>query len=257
MNHDHDGGLAHDLPKLISRRRALGLLTGGAATAVLAACGSSKPTTTSASSAEEIPDETAGPFPGDGSNGPNALTESGVVRRDITTSFGDASGVAEGVPTTVEMTLLDVAARGAPLAGAAVYLGHCTHDGRYSMYDDAVAGENFLRGVQESDGEGKLSFTTIFPGAYSGRWPHIHFEVYESLRAAAEGATKLKTSQLAIPQDACKSVYATAGYEQSLANLPQTSLDGDMVFSDGYSSQLAAWSGSPDDGIALKLNVGV
>ena len=30
-----------------------------------------------------------------------------------------------------------------------------------------------------------------------------------------------------------------------------------MVFSDGYRSQLASWSGSPDEGIALKLNVGV
>jgi protocatechuate 3,4-dioxygenase beta subunit len=238
----------------ISRRRALALF-GGVGIAAVAGCSSSDEPETKA--AAEIPDETAGPFPGDGSNGPDVLGESGVVRSDIRRSFGAASGTADGVPTTVELKLLDVAAGGSPLAGAAVYVWHCTRDGEYSLYEGAAASENFLRGVQESDDDGRLRFTTVFPGAYSGRWPHIHFEVYESLRASASGSAKLKTSQLAIPQDACEAVYATGGYEQSLANLPQTSLDGDMVFSDGYSSQLASWSGSPDDEIALTLNVGV
>jgi protocatechuate 3,4-dioxygenase beta subunit len=257
--HDHDRGLDYDLPRLISRRTALTVLTGGAATAFLTACGgesktSSGPTSTATS---EIPDETAGPYPGDGSNGPNALADSGVVRKDITGSFGDATGKADGVPTTIEMKLLDVANGGGPLAGAAVYLWHCTADGQYSMYDPQVAGENFLRGVQESGKDGRVTFTSIFPGAYSGRWPHIHFEVYESLDQATNAGTKLKTSQIAIPQDACDAAYATDRYAQSVQNLANTSLDGDMVFSDGYASQLATASGTPDSGITLKLNVGV
>jgi Dioxygenase len=137
---DHDRGLSYDLPRLMSRRRALGMLGGSVALAALAACGSSPSSTGSSATtggedAAEIPEETAGPYPGDGSNGPNVLTESGVVRSDITRSFGDASGVAEGVPMTVDLTLLDVAACGTPLAGAAVYLWHCNIDGRYSMYD--------------------------------------------------------------------------------------------------------------------------
>ena len=167
---DHDLGLAHDLPLLINRRRALGLLAGGVGLAV-AACGSSETggsgqaaTSTAASAASEIAEETAGPFPGDGSNGPNALTDSGVVRSDIRGSFGGSSGTADGVKTTVDLTLLDVSAGGKPLAGAAVYLWHCDMAGRYSMYDEEVASENFLRGVQESDADGELSFTSIFPG---------------------------------------------------------------------------------------------
>jgi protocatechuate 3,4-dioxygenase beta subunit len=263
---DHDRGLSHDLPILISRRRALGLFAGGLGTAALVACGSEDDGggttagtggTNGSSSTSEIPEETAGPYPGDGSNGPNVLAETGVVRSDITSSFGDASGVAEGVPTTIEMTLLDIAGGGAPLAGAAVYLWHCTRDGQYSMYDPAVASENFLRGVQASGKDGKLSFETIFPGAYAGRWPHVHFEVYESIDAATAATSKLRTSQLAIPKEACEAVYAASGYEQSTRNLAQTSLDSDMVFSDGYASQLADWSGAADDRIALKLNVGV
>ncbi|HEX6388518.1 MAG TPA: hypothetical protein VFZ89_03700 [Solirubrobacteraceae bacterium] len=261
MRHDHDRGLDYDLPRLINRRRAVGLFAGGVGSAVLAACGSSggndTPATTTAASkasgAAEIPEETAGPFPGDGSNGPNVLTESGVVRKDISASFGDASGKAEGVATTVEMTLLDVAAGGTPLAGAAVYLWHCDREGRYSLYDGEVAGENYLRGVQISGKDGKLAFATIFPGAYAGRWPHMHFEVYDG----RDLTTKLTTSQLAIPQDICEQIYATSGYEQSVQSLSQTSLDSDNVFSDGYASQLAKVSGGAADGVTLRLNVGV
>ena len=73
----------------------------------------------------------------------------------------------------------------------------------------------------------------------AGRWPHIHFEVYEDLDAATSGAGKLRTSQIALPEAACKAAYATPGYEQSLARLSESSLDGDMVFSDGYASWLA------------------
>jgi len=262
---EHDRGLDHDLPRLISRRRAMGVLLGGVGSAVLVACGGSSEQTTrgagTATSAStgtsEIPEETAGPFPGDGSNGPNVLTESGVVRQDITKSFGDASGVADGVPTTVTLTLLDVAGGGTPLAGAAVYLWHCDMAGRYSLYDEAIAGENYLRGLQESDDAGQVTFKTIFPAAYSGRWPHMHFEVYESLDAATAAGAKLRTSQLAIPQAACDRVYATEGYEQSVQNLAQTSLDGDMVFSDGYAGQLATATGGVEDGYVLTLHVGV
>jgi protocatechuate 3,4-dioxygenase beta subunit len=259
---EHDLGLSHDLPRLVSRRRALGLLAGGLGATALAACASSDDgtqvtTSSGGSSTAEVPEETAGPYPGDGSNGPNVLAESGVVRSDITSSFGGATGRASGVPTTIEMKLLDVAAGGKALAGAAVYVWHCDMPGRYSMYDAEIADENYLRGVQVSDKQGKVRFATIFPAAYSGRWPHVHFEVYESLEAATAAGSKLRTSQIALPQDACDAVYATDGYEQSVQNLAQTSLDSDMVFSDGYASQLADWSGSPSDGIALRLNVGV
>ena len=271
--HHHDLGLAHDLSRLISRRRALGVISGGVGLAI-AGCSDDGSTTTgatattttetttaststSSSDTATVPEETAGPYPGDGSNGPNVLTQSGVVRRDITKSFGDASGTAEGVPATVELTLIDVANGGGPLAGAAVYLWHCTRDGAYSLYDQSVSDENYLRGVQESGKDGKLSFETIFPAAYSGRWPHMHFEVYESLDAATTASSKLRTSQLALPADACNEVFATAGYEASLQNLAGSSLDSDMVFGDGYASQLAKVSGGVADGYTVKLNVGV
>lgn len=288
---EHDLGLSHDLPKIMARRGLLGLLSGVGAAAALTACGADD--TTSAGSAPtssgatqggppdgtppdgggmgemggdsgvevadgEIPEETAGPYPGDGSNGPNVLTESGVVRSDIRSSFGDASGVAEGVPTTVKLKVYDLDGDTiTPLAGAAIYLWHCDREGRYSLYDDEIAGENYLRGVQEADDEGNLTFTTIFPACYAGRWPHMHFEVYESLAQATSAANKLRTSQLALPQDVCDDVYATDGYEQSVTNLGQLSLESDGIFSDGYSLQMAKVTGSVEDGYTVSLNVPV
>jgi len=206
----------------------------------------------------EIPEETAGPYPGDGSNGVNVLAESGVVRQDIRSSFGDASGVAEGIPATVKLKVYDLnGADVTPLAGAAVYLWHCDRAGEYSMYSENIKDENYLRGVQETDKNGQVEFTTIFPACYSGRWPHMHFEVYESLASATTYTKKMRTSQLALPQDVCETVYATEGYENSVTNLSQLSLDTDNIFSDGYSLQLATVTGSVDDGYTISLNVPV
>ncbi len=64
-------------------------------------------------------------------------------------------------------------------------------------FPHGVTDENYLRGVQEADAEGRLEFTTVFPACYSGRWPHMHFEVYESLDKATSADNKLRTSQLA------------------------------------------------------------
>ena len=281
--HDHDRGLSHDLPRLLTRRRTLALF-GGAGLAAVTACATGDDATTSDSSAGsqagqgtppggapgsaspessvtvgdgEIPEETGGPYPADGSNGVNVLVESGIVRSDITRSFGAASGVAEGVPLSIDLTVVDVSEGSVPLVGAAVYLWHCNRDGEYSLYSQNIANENYLRGVQEVDAEGKVQFISIFPAAYSGRWPHVHFEVYESLSAATSATGKLRTSQLALPEDICNEVFATDGYEQSVRNLAQTSLDSDNVFSDGYSLQLATVGGTVQGGLTASLTVPV
>lgn len=207
----------------------------------------------------EIPEETAGPYPGDGSNGPNVLSESGVVRSDITSSFGSASGVAEGVPTTVRLKVYDLEGDDVTiLEGAAIYLWHCDRDGSYSMYDGDAVDQNYLRGVQVADADGMVEFTTIFPACYSGRWPHMHFEVYPSAAEATSSENKLRTSQLAIPEATCREVYGVVdGYESSVSTFSQISLDSDNIFSDGYSLQMAKATGSATDGYTLTLNVPV
>ena len=139
-----------------------------------------------------------------------------------------------------------------------MYLWHCDRDGNYSLYSEAAAGENYLRGAQEVDAAGTAMFTSIFPACYAGRWPHVHFEVYASLSDATSSGPIVKTSQIALPKEACEAVYATTGYEQSVSNLSQVSLAGDMVFGDdGGIHQLATMSGDALEGYTAALTIGV
>ena len=208
--------------------------------------------------AGEIPDETAGPYPGDGSNGPDVLEQSGIVRSDIRSSFGDASGTAEGVPMTLQLTVSDLANGGAAFEGVAVYVWHCTREGGYSLYSEGVTDQNYLRGVQISDANARVTFTSIFPACYSGRWPHIHFEVYPDQASITDSTSAIATSQVALPKEVCDTVYASAGYEASVGNLSQISLANDNVFGDdGGVQQLAAVSGSVSKGYTVSLTAGV
>jgi protocatechuate 3,4-dioxygenase beta subunit len=219
--------------------------------------GAPESTQTSDTANGELPEETSGPYPGDGSNGANVLNQSGIVRSDITPSFGSSTTKAEGVPLNITMTINDFADNEAPLAGGAVYVWHCDRQGRYSLYSQGVTGENYLRGVQETDGRGQVKFTTIFPACYSGRWPHIHFEVYPSLAKATNGANKIATSQMALPDATCQAVYATSGYQQSRGNMSRVSLDNDNVFSDGYDLQMPTVTGDPSSGYQLSFSCAV
>jgi protocatechuate 3,4-dioxygenase beta subunit len=166
--------------------------------------------------------------------------------------------VAAGVPLTIRLLIQDQANGCGPLANAAVYAWHCDQAGRYSLYSDGVIGENYLRGVQAAGTDGEVTFQSIFPACYSGRWPHIHFEVYRSLAEATDQANQIATSQVALPQDACDAVYATSGYEQSVSNLQQVSLSSDNVFgADGGERQLGTVTGSVDAGYVVELAVPV
>ena len=262
-----DQGLGFDVVTLMSRRRMLQALGLGAAAVGLAACGSTGTTdaagssTTAAGSsaaAGEIPEETAGPYPGDGSNGPDVLELSGIVRSDIRSSFAGSSGTADGVPMTLELLVTDLANDGAPFAGVAVYVWHCDREGRYSMYTDGVTDQNYLRGVQVAGADGKVSFTSIFPACYRGRWPHIHFEVYPDQASITDDAKVIATSQVALPEDVSDTVYAESGYEASVSNMERVSLTDDNVFSDdGGANQLATVTGYVRSGYRVSLTVGV
>ena len=175
----HGGGLANDFP-VVRRRRMTGL-TGGVTMATVGR---------------------------DASH----LTRSGIIRADIRRGFGTAPGVARGVRLDIRLRLTS-ANSGRPLAGYAVYLWHADRDGNYSLYGPGLERENYLRGVQLADSAGWARFTSVFPGAHDGRWPHLHFEVYPSL-AEAPG-TRQHAAEITLPADACTAVYATPEYRSS------------------------------------------
>lgn len=263
-----DQGLAFDIGTLVGRRSALGVIGAGSAVAVLAACSSGGTATTgtttgaasdaggasSASSSTEMPTETAGPYPGDGSNGADVLEISGVERSDITTSI-DTGTVAAGIPLTLTMNVIDMVDADGPMTGAAVYVWHCDAHGEYSMYSEAIAEETYLRGVQVVGEDGTVTFTTIFPACYSGRWPHIHFEVFPDIDSITDATNAILTSQIALPEDVAEQVYSDAEYDGSAQNLSQITLETDNVFSDGWDLQLAEVTGDMSSGFALSIDV--
>jgi protocatechuate 3,4-dioxygenase beta subunit len=189
--HDHDQGLAADLEALLKmntgRRQSLRMLFAGAAALPLMGCGGGSsgtatastpvaaptaPTTTPSApatgSCTAIPEETGGPYPADGTNSNssgvvNVLSQSGVVRGDIRSSFNGASGTAAGMPLTIRLRILNANASCGAAGNFAVYLWHCDREGRYSLYSSGVTTQNYLRGVQEADADGNVTFTTIFP----------------------------------------------------------------------------------------------
>jgi protocatechuate 3,4-dioxygenase beta subunit len=268
--HDHDDhkhGLEFDLEALAAQRmgrRGMLALLGGGSVAALAA--SYAPVALAADETCAVDaSETAGPYPGDGSNNApgntsNILSESGVVRSDIRTSFGVSTNTAAGIPLTLKIKLGDAGKACAALPGYAIYLWHCTRDSKYSLY--TAPDENYLRGVQVADADGMVTFTTIFPGCYDGRWPHIHFEIYESLDKATDHRNAVLTSQFALPADTCKEVYdATAGYEASISSFARISIERDMVFSDNSDDEMAmmtpALTGNITGGYVAEVTVGI
>lgn len=289
--HEHDGQqLARDLARMeriaVGRRRALGLFGSAGATALLAGCGgsdSSGSATTTVSTSTPTPtptptstgstssacvsyaSETNGPYPADGTNtsrglSSNVLVESGVERSDIRSSFlGTSTTTAEGIETTLTIRLANVNDSCAALAGYAVYVWHCDVDGHYSLYD--LPSESYLRGIQVTDENGECTFTTIWPGCYNGRFPHIHFEVYSSLDNATSGRYAVLISQFAMPDEQNQEVYATSAYSSSKSNYSGESISGDNVFGDNTTAQQEAMTmtatGSVSEGYTAVATVGV
>ncbi|MDO7843280.1 dioxygenase family protein [Sphingomonas immobilis] len=296
MTQHHGHSLAEDLQvmeAMIARRRALKWLAGAGTAGIIAGCsggGSSSgttvvstgatatptptasatatptPTTTATSgSCIADPTETAGPYPGDGTNTAsgstsNVLTVSGIVRSDIRASFISSTNTAAGVKVVITLTLVNVNSACAPLSGYAIYLWHCNAAGNYSLY--TAAAESYLRGVQVTDANGQVTFTTIFPGCYDGRYPHMHFEVFSSLSNATSGRYSVLTSQLAMPAAACNAVYAdTTTYAGSATRYASVSTGSDGVFGDNTSAQIAAmtpaFTGSASAGYTAAATIGI
>ncbi|HEV2560234.1 MAG TPA: intradiol ring-cleavage dioxygenase [Microvirga sp.] len=140
--------------------------------------------------------------------------DKGIVRADIRED-------QPGVPLDLEIRLVNANAGCRPIQGAAVSIWHCNAEGEYSGYlfndpsafPDVKAAdetghvkeegpERFLRGVQTTDAEGKVTFRTIVPGWYTPRAVHVHVRAFVSAR-------DMITTQLYFPQSLINRVHST------------------------------------------------
>ncbi|MGC5616185.1 3,4-dioxygenase subunit beta [Georgenia sp. Z1491] len=272
-----DQGVGFDVGTLLSRRHVLTLVGAGAGATLLAACspsgsstsgtgetgsagaagsatdGASSTGTTTGLPSAEIPDETAGPYPGDGSNGPDVLEEAGIVRSDIRSNIGETDPV-DGVPLAFTIRVTDMVNDDVPFEGAAVYAWHCNGLGEYSMYSSGVEDDTWLRGVQVANADGEVTFTSIVPGCYAGRWPHIHFEVYPDVDSITDAAHAIATSQIAVPEAILGDIYALDAYAGSAQNLAGITLATDGIFGDDAEElQMPTISGDLETGYIAAL----
>ena len=194
------------------------------------------------------PTETAGPFP---TKSPSSLVKSDI-RADRT-----------GVLLTVKITIQNVNASCAVLENAIVDICHCDKDGYYSEYGGSgmqsvdFTSVHFLRGRQTTDANGLVTFTSIFPGWYSGRATHIHVHIYTA------SGTSLLVTQIAFPEGSGSAVATVNGsggtaygYTKGMSGYTYNATDN--VFSDDSTgSEIGSISGSLADGYALTKTIKV
>ena len=183
--------------------------------------------------------ETAGPFP--------TITPASLVTSNI---VGDRTGVA----FTVNITVKNINDACNVLQGAIVDIWHCDKDGNYSEYGNTpmqttdYTAYHFLRGRQTTDANGKVTFTSIFPGWYQSRATHIHVHIYTA------SGTSLLITQIAFPEDSSSAVVtvnAATSYGYTKGMTGYTYNASDNVFSDGTSNEMSTVSGSLSAGYTL------
>ena len=210
---------------ILTRRELVGLF-GAAAAASLAhraaaQTGTREPSTVVPSCVVH-PQQTEGPF----------FVDERLLRSDVR-SDSRTGAVSAGAPLELALSIAQVSTTGScsPLAGAQVDIWQCDAVGRYSDATDrrnSTSGQTFLRGHQVTDASGKVRFTTIYPGWYSGRAVHIHFKV----RTAATSLAAYEfTSQFYFDERLTDRVHAGAPYSTHTGQRTRNESDG--PFRDG------------------------
>lgn len=248
---------------LLSRRDALKLF-GIGGTMLLASCASPTATntviptvgtgSTQAASATGAaldcivrPELTIGPY----------FVDHQLNRSDIRSEPSDNS-VKEGVPLTLNIVVSSVGNnRCSPIQDAQVDVWHCDAQGQYSGVSDANqgfdnTGKKFLRGYQLTDATGRVQFTTIYPGWYSGRAVHIHFTIRTN---GTNSQAYQFTSQFFFDDSLTDQVHA----EQPYASKGQrdTRNSNDTIFQGGGSQLLLNLEGDAKNGFTTTMNIGL
>jgi protocatechuate 3,4-dioxygenase beta subunit len=224
--------------RLLTRREALGAV--GAAGAALAfGCGDSPTSPSSTTSTNTTstnatcavtPTETTGPFP--------SLAD--LFRSDIREG-------KSGTLLALTIRVVNAVSGCAAVPNANVEIWHVDAAGDYSQYGTQTT-QTFLRGIQATNDNGEVTFTTIYPGWYQGRATHIHVEV-------TMGGRSVKVTQIAFPETINNTVHTSGVYASRGSNPMSNLVDG--IFSDSLSSEIVTPTGSVNGGYAATFQVAI
>jgi protocatechuate 3,4-dioxygenase beta subunit len=164
-----------------------------------------------------------------------------------------------GVPLRLRITVTD-ASTCRPLKGAAVDIWHADGLGAYSdESSESTVGQTWLRGVQLTDGNGLVRFTTVYPGFYEGRAPHIHAKVHTNgshTKTRYSGGHVVHTGQFFFPEATSARVYRTSPYTQDPNS--RTRNAGDRVYTGQHgASSVLKLSGNPATGLQGRITLAV
>lgn len=99
----------------------------------------------------------------------------------------------------------------------------------------------FLRGIQFTDGQGAVTFETIFPGFYNGRTNHVHYKVRLAGQRTGEHYAAGHTAhvgQVFFPEDMNVKLMAQGPYAEH--KIHRTTEKEDGVFRDEHGSSAIA-----------------
>lgn len=108
--------------------------------------------------------------------------------------------------------------------------------------------QTFRRGIQTTNSNGEVTFTTIYPGWYQGRATHIHLEV-------TIGGVSRKVTQIAFPESVDNTVHLSGAYASRGTN-PMSNLS-DGIFSDSLSAELVTPTGGAATGYSATIQLGI
>ena len=233
------------MKKKIDRREALTVI-GAAGAAVAFGCGGDSPTSPSTTSTTTTgttgttvstnaacavtPTETVGPYP--------SLID--LFRSDIREG-------KSGTLLALTIKVVNVNSGCSAVSGANVEIWHVDAAGNYSQYGSQTA-QTYLRGIQTTNANGEVTFTTIYPGWYQGRATHIHLEV-------TIGGASRKVTQIAFPESVNNSVHTSGTYASRGTNPVSNMADG--IFADSLASELVTPTGDTTNGFAATFQIGI
>ena len=223
----------------VGRRQAIAVM-GAAGAAAVFGCGDSPTSPTGTTTTGSVtngacavtPTETIGPFP--------SLTD--LVRSDVRED-------RTGTPLTLTIKVVNANASCAAVSGVNVEIWHVDAAGDYSQYGTARSA-TFLRGIQSTDSNGQVTFTTIYPGWYQGRATHIHVEV-------TRNGTSVKATQVAFPESINNIVHTQGAYTATGRGTNPVSNGSDGIFADSLSSELVTPKGGVSGGYSATFQVGI